>query len=528
MCKRRPFILLLTVLTITSFSCSEKPLTVDNMLTVLDSLELKLEWLDRRIALEEWSWHARGTSDSLTFYKELYRSVVLDEEAFQYLQSGGHLLTDEVDKRRYQILKALVVPAKVELNPEMVALADSLEAVHAGFQPIFDGSGKTADFLQRTLRTAGDRSRRELAFRTWCAAGDDLADGLERLLRMRNQLTQRLGYNNFLGLKFNALGLNIDEYRGLLRDLKAGSEPAYREILDEIKTSLNISQPEYWDLAFAYSAALGRVDAYFPPDERITQIKTGLKQVGFDLDKLPIYFDLGTPEEGPRPAQLFLTKPPFEQRIIGGVPGGVDDVRDLLGAIGRAIHFAHITQDRPLFVNHVDGPWVEGMSRVIVSLVDEPGWLRGHAFLPEPLIQEYVEARRKLEVISLRETLLQLSFELEAYLNPNRNLNQLWWNLFEDHMLLPRHDDIRAWATNLEYITHPVSLQDGLFGELIAAQVRAFLVENYDGVFDSDMTHSFLVQSCFRYGGRYDWRELLKLSTDGQLNTDYLISGFED
>ncbi|TET95729.1 MAG: hypothetical protein E3J26_02335, partial [Candidatus Zixiibacteriota bacterium] len=80
-------ILALAVLLVLS-SCQEGQLTEEEVVSCLDSLEMKLEWLDYRLAEESWALYTEGRSDSLEFYRELYDYVTSDRETFEHLRQA--------------------------------------------------------------------------------------------------------------------------------------------------------------------------------------------------------------------------------------------------------------------------------------------------------------------------------------------------------------------------------------------------------------------------------------------------------
>ena len=521
----RRFILLsiiVAALLVSLNSCSEEPLTKENLLTTLDSLEHKLTWLDYRIESEQWHQHKYGYSDSLEFCQELYSDILRDGVAFHYLQNGANLLDNEVDQRRRDILFGEFLTGKIEFEVEIASLRKSLAKAAGRFSSNFDGSPRTQEFLYDAYRTDPDRVRRESAYRAWCAVGEEIGDDLEKLFRLRNQKTQRLGYNNFLALQFNASNVSLDAHMKLLRHLDSLSEAPYRAILDEIRNDINLPDLEIWDLGFAFAGIHRRVDGYFPGDAQLQFVSASLEDIGFDLDKLPIYVDEETPDLGRQPLRAYSIKPPHDLRVLGRVNGGFDGTLALLNQIGKAVHFSHVTQDEPLFITDVDDICVEAIGDVFENLPKDAQWLTTYAGMPAGLAEEFARSLKKEGVISLRASLLNAEFEVQAYLNPNRNITKLYWDLFEKYMLLPRHEDLKPWATVTCYAARPAATQYALYADLVAAQTLDFMRQNYGGVVANEMTSSFLTQNYFRFGGRYDWRELVKRGTDEELNPRYL------
>ena len=508
---------------LTLSSCREQRLTVDEVLLVLDSLEMKLEWLDYRIAEESWELYTEGRSDSLELYRGLYDYVTSDRGTFEHLRQAKQLLTDGEDQRRRELAYSTLLLSRVEARGGIARLRDSLAVVDINYRAEFEGEKRSANFLYRTYRSDRSRIRREIAYRAWCSVGLELADGLEQLFRLRNQQARRLGYNNFLGLVFARQGLETQEYLTLLRQLDSLSERQYEAILDKAKGKLGLNDLEIWDLAYAYSDINGEVDRYFPADSQLLYIKRSLKKIDFNLDQLPIYFDLASREGKSQFAYAFPIKPPYDLRVLANLSDGLYSTRVLLHEIGHAVHFTHIAQDRPLFTNALSASWAEGMAQIAAALCDERSWLETYPHMPAEVINRYITAKHEQDIIYLRTTLMRLYFEYEAYANPNRDLNKLYWDLFEKYLKLPRHDEIKPWAAIIHYTTHPVYLHNYLIADIIAAQTINFLKRNYGTVVDNPMVGSFLVQNYFRFGSRYDWRELLERGTGEKLNPNYLI-----
>lgn len=515
-------ILALAVLLVLS-SCQEVQLTEEEVVSCLDSLEMKLEWLDYRIAEESWELYTEGRSDSLEFYRELYDYVTSDRETFEHLRPAKHLLTDEADQRRRELAYSTLLLSRVEARRDIARLRDSLAVVDINYRAEFEGEKRSSNYLYRTYRTDRSPIRRDIAYRAWCSVGLELADGLEQLFRLRNQQARRLGYNNFLGLVFAQQGLETREYLTLLRQLDSLSEKQYESILDKAKGKLGLNDLEIWDLAYAYAHINGEVDRYFPADSQLLYIKRSLKKIDINLDQLPIYFDLASREGKSQFAYAFPIKPPYDLRVLANLSDGLYSTRVLLHEIGHAVHFTHIAQDRPLFKNTLSASWAEGMAQIAAALCDERSWLETYAAMPAGLIDRYITAKQERDIIYLRTTLMRLYFEYEAYVNPNRDLNKLYWDLFERYLLLPRHDEIKPWAAIIHYTTHPVYLHNYLIADIIAAQTVDYLKKNYGVVVDNPMVGSFLVQNYFRFGSRYDWRELLERGTGERLNPEYLM-----
>lgn len=504
-------------------SCSQQQVSREQLLATMDSLEHKVEWLEYKNMLETWDYYSTGEADSLEFYEALYNELLQDPGLVSSLQVGKSVLTDEIDLRRRDLLLAQVLWGKVETAPEVTGLRDSLAQIDQIFRPEFEGQEQSRRYVYDVYRYDSNRRRRQSAYRSWTAVGDEIADGLSRLFRVRNQLARQLGYNNFFAMVFKVYGFDVDEYRAMLNLLDSMTLKPYTGILDRIGAKLNLDDLEYWDLGYAYADINGSVDRYFPADSQMVYIKQSLKAMDLNLDKLPIYFDLEAREGKSEYVFSIPIKPPHDVRVMGRQTDGLYSALLLLHEIGHAIHFSSVVQDREIFARNINGSWSEGMAAIIVGLLREKGWLTKYGKLPPALADSYLLALKEQTIISLRMRLTWLRFEYEAYANPNRDINKLYWDLFEKYMRLPRHDEIKPWASIMHFTSVPVYLQNYIYADIIAAQTLNYIHDNYGEMVDNPRASAFLVQNYYRFGARYRWQELLKRGTNEELTIKYYI-----
>ncbi|HOP06773.1 MAG TPA: M3 family metallopeptidase [candidate division Zixibacteria bacterium] len=515
---------LLPVLMLGAISCQQTQVTLEDVRLTLDSLEQKFVWLDFRIMQEYWDLYTTGQSDSLDYYRDLYAGVVADDEAFQILKEGERLIDDDVDHRRWEIIFANFLIGRAEDNPSVSALRDSLSRIDIHFRPEFEGEESSADELRRIARHDRSRDRREAAYRASVSLGEEMADGLERLIRMRNQYARKLGYNNFLAMNFSRSEIDLHDHLALLERLDQATSDRYKAILTDAEKTLGYSDIDVWDLGYATADVTSKIDAYFPVDSQMVFVYRSLDSIGFNIDKLPIFIDLESREGRSQFAYAFPIKPPYDIRVMANLYDGIGSITVILHELGHALHSAYVAQDRELFNVHLDGSWTEGMAQIIASLTENRRWLIEVAHVPAGLADEYLQLTKDKEVIYQRQNLTWLMFEYEAYNSPGQDLNKLYWDLYERYVMLPRHDDIYPWAATIHFTTHPVYVQNYLYADIVCAQTLAYFEKNDMNLAGDPSTRSFLIQNYMRFGSRYPWLELLERGTGEPMNPAYFIA----
>ncbi len=524
------YLQIVSILLISSilFSCSDKKEEVTTSIDVMphvDEFENKTEWLNYRIALESWELYTTGQADSLDFYNGLYRKLLEEPELIAAMNEKNPQIEDEDDLRRFHLVQKAVLSGQVEEQQGIVSIRDSLSKININYRAQFEGNSITSNKLYKIFRSDNSRTRRESAYRAWVSVGTEMQEGIQALFVLRNQQAKKLGFKNYFELSLNYQGIDLDEYKTLLDELESLTEKPYAEILQKIKGKLRVSDPEIWDISYAYKNINSKIDDYLPVDSQMRFIKRSLKNIGFDINKLPIFFDLESRPGKSQFAYAFTIKAPDDMRVLANLTDGILSTKTLMHEIGHALHSGFIKQDKSLFSNiMIDGIWAEAMGQTLASLINNRDWLTNYARIPKSVADAYLDSKKETDIIYLRTTLMRLNFELEAYQNPQKGLNVIYWDLFEKFMMLPRHDDIYPWASIIHYTTHPVYLQNYLYADMIAAQNIAFLNESYGSIVANNNTKSFLVQNYFRFGAKYDWRELLKRGTDSKLKPEHFIT----
>lgn len=508
-------------------ACREKPIATGSVQSTLDSLEQKLNWLTYRIGVEEWNKCQSGRSDSLEFFYKLRYHTLLDQQTRSLLIQGRGLLETELDQRRCDILLSQIMPGSIESHTRVVHLRDSL-------LDLFDSDGNCFDEEIDHLIPLGvawsdckTSECRESRFRQWAAKGDQLAEGIARLVRLRNHYSSQLGYSNYMNLYFKYAGLPTDDYSGLLDQIDSITAAPYQQVIKSVRALSGGGAVDLWDLNLTWEGAVRRVDRYFPADSQLIFARRTLTSSGFDLDKLPIYFDVDRNKDSQPFVKAQVIRSPHDIRIALNPGDGIWFAERLMHEMGNALHMAYLIQDRELFGLTVDDAWQEGMSTLISSICSDQDWLVSQAHLPVDLAQQYSLARSTASVVELRWLVMLLKFEMACYQNPPHDFNRLYWDTFEEIMFLPRHDDLIPWAAISSFVRRPAKFQRYLFGNMIAAQSLDYLAGTF-GTGNSAQVQAFLVQNYFRFGSRYEWGDLIERGTGQKLSPLFLLSNTDN
>ena len=140
-------ILFTVVVSLVLGSCSQRQVSEADLLATLDTLAVKLEWLDHQSSLQYWKMYTEGEADSLEFYQGLHSELVNDQDLYNQLQAGRSLLTNDEDRQRRNLFLYNILYGRVEDDPEIASLRDSLSSADIKNRAEFEGEKRSASYM---------------------------------------------------------------------------------------------------------------------------------------------------------------------------------------------------------------------------------------------------------------------------------------------------------------------------------------------------------------------------------------------
>jgi peptidyl-dipeptidase A len=170
----------------------------------------------------------------------------------------------------------------------------------------------------------------------------------------------------------------------------------------------------------------------------------------------------------------------------------------------------------------------EAIAILMGALTRDEDWLRQILQLPKEEAQRYAEAGKEQEradrLIFTRWCLVMTHFERGLYGDPERDLDEHWWELVERYQMLRGPERMAPdWAAKIHIALEPVYYQNYELGMLVAAQVRDRMKGEVGGIVGRDEAGQWLRERFFWPGAREDWSAHMKSATGEALNARYFI-----
>jgi len=512
-----PALVLLALMAAPSGAISQ-PGNASDYAEQLDSLEHKLVWIEKRFAQEQLSLLLGGRADSVEFFPRLRRRV-LSSAFVENSENPDELTPGSIDHRRYLLLQPGCRLAQVDINRTVRSTYDTLQTFFVSDRRASARTRK--DSLLAVVNEGNRRSEREAAWRFLAAAPESEAHAMARLFRLRNQVTGKMGYRNYFSLLNQSMIPVGSDYGRRLDEIDSVTARAYSRLINDLKASYQPGSVEIWDLKSSFDNTLSEADGYFPANGQDDLVKATLGALGFDLDNLPIYFHSDSVSLSAGHFETIAVDAPNDVRIVGQPVDGFRSMTALMRAAGIAVYFTKIREGSPTFLHLVDQAWVDAIGDFFESLCYDEEWLTRFAGVPTALTRRLKSTYGSFQLIDTRQDLVMARFEWDIYNSQITDANDRYWEFFSDIMQLPKHDDLSPWASEHRLVDRPLSFYNRLLARSAASQTMGYLKEDYPSLFSSQVG-SFLIHNYFRFGNRYDWRELVERATGKPLSVVYL------
>jgi len=507
-------------------SCSPQPVTKQEIITFIDRFEEEYEYLNRRIAEIEWSLNTgRSDSptmrDSLNLYRDALKQLTGNPESLPTIKSYLSMVDDGDRSKKLEIIYRICRKSVINSDPEINRDIEALQRKYRDFTPIFEGESYNYNSLRQLLSREENRQRRRNIWAALQSSGEAHAEELVSVIRKRNHLVSQLGYNSYYDLMLLTDEIDEKQLDRFIEELDRLSREPYKNAIDSLARELGLENIRAWDIEFALGRVDYRLDDYYPADNQRDLLQTTLAGIDFKIQSLPIYFADSDQSAQVTDRNLYAINIPDDIRIYYDPQKGRESFRSFFGLAGKALYRVHIDPDGYLMTMPPSPCFEEAMGKIISGLTQLRAWKRKYAGMPEPLSIEASADRDVRRLYRLRQSLLKIAFERTMYDNPFADMQEIYATLYEKYMMFPLEVSLYGWAADNDYLVKPVSCQNELIADCLAAQTFAYLNDKYGSVLDNEHTREFLVQNYFRFGGRDHWQTLLERGTGEKLTAKY-------
>lgn len=457
----------------------------------------RLDWIFQQQA--KFSLDQVADRDSLKFYIDLERWLLAGE---------GHMVSHigEMDSHERQSLTrsdSLVWMAMVRsylgltsgpLGPVALPQFETMRSL------------ENRGTLQRTLRRSINRTEREEAYRRLYGTGlRDISEREQALVDRATALSILSRINQFSSLDLLFEGESLD-LATTLHALDSATMGPYQDVK---RSLLNDERPEIWDLGLYRARASAGSETKFPADSLIDLVQQTFAMLGFDLEAMPLYYELEINEQVGTDLRVVPIESPYDLRITGMLGSGLSSLSELMGSVGEAVYLSEITEKDQAFRLLIDPAWKESIHAFFANLCYTPWWLAAVGGYGQGEVERVSRAADDAVLVELRLYLAEALFDFDLISGKSIEVNRTYWQKMLETLDIPRHPDLSPWA-------YEPALGLGLTrltGHLAGDHLIEYVEREYFDSGRADEVRAFLVHNLFRYGARYPWNDVLTRAT---------------
>jgi peptidyl-dipeptidase A len=520
------------------------------IVSFLENENRQLQGLYKEWTNASWMVNTTGTKEwqaKEAAAEERYRSYLSDPERFRQIKS--HLEKTQAGtveerqlRRLYQSALENQIPA--DTIAEMVHLSTSLSNVFNTFRAQVDGKKMTENEIREILRTNRDQELRRKAWEASKEVGREVADGLLRLVKIRNEAARRLGYEDYHHLSFELSELDRDEIYAMFKRLKKMTDEPFRRVKAEIDEELakrfksdqeKLRPWHYSDPFFQEAPAIPEADiTTFLREKSVEKVTADtFDAMGLEIRDLLSKSDLYEREGKNQHAFCLDMDREGDVRVLCNIKSNQYWMETMLHEFGHAVYDKYVDHRLPFILRapaHIFT--TEAVAMWFGRMVREREWMEKFLGLTKKQLNEITPKVKKMlqrqMLITARWVMTFVFFERELYARPDQDLNRLWWKLVREIQFVhpPDETDRPHWAAKIHFTIAPVYYQNYLLGELMASQLDRHIRRHVSPELFTEKTGRYLLEHIFFPGDRWGWRGLLQRATGESLNPSHFVEQF--
>lgn len=527
----------------------------------IEEHEANIKPIETELGLAWWKAYTTGKKEDFHAKEEVQNrlnTALADPVRFKRLKEIRGAVTKELDTdplvvRQLDLLylQYLAKQLDPEFLKEMTALENTVEKVFSTYRAEVDGKKMADSVIRKVLKESKNTSYRKKVWEASKGVSRLVEADLKKLVKLRNQAAQKLGFKDFHQMNLELSELKQEEVRKLFDELHQLTREPFRSVKAEIDSQLakdygipaeELRPWHYHDPFFQEAPSISGVDfdALYAQADILKLCREFYAGIGLPVDSVLAASDLFE-KEGKNP-HAFCTDIDREGdvRVLANIVPSEYWMATMLHELGHAVYSStYIPQSVPYVLRtcaHI--LTTEGIAMMFEKFSKSTDWLQAMGIEvknPEAFNKAGARLRKFQLPIFAAWSQVMFRFEMKMYRNPDQDLNKLWWDLVEKYQMVrrPVRRNAPDFAAKIHIVSAPAYYHNYLMGQLFASQVheaiaRQVLNEDparalYNG---KNAVGQFLKEKIFSPGCSVHWSELTRQATGRELNAKAFAAEF--
>ncbi|HNY77378.1 MAG: M2 family metallopeptidase [Sedimentisphaerales bacterium] len=519
----------------------------------------KIKPIEKEAALASWNAAITGDANDYDLSSELtlqLRRIYSNPDEFAFLKalraSGDirdPMLARQLDVLYNKYLTNQIEPALLE---KIVALGTEIEKRFSTFRGVIDGENVTDNEIKTILKEQTNRVIKKQAWEASKQVGQAVAADLIRLVKLRNQAAQELGFDNYHTLVLATGEQDVNDLDRLFNELYELTDAPFARLKSELdqmlaaRSGIAVQEMMPWDYhdpffqetPMVYSLDL---DVSYKDKDVRELAKAFYAGVGLPVDAILARSDLYEKEGKNQHAFCTDIDREGDVRILCNLVNNETWMETLLHELGHGVYDLYHDPEVPYLLREPAHAFTtEAIAMLFGRLSRDPAWMQAMLNLSDRQRAEIAAVSDKYaqlkQLIFARWAMVMYFFEKQLYADPDQDLDALWWDLVEKYQLVQRpprrHEP--DWAAKIHFTIAPCYYHNYMLGELLASQLHHHLVHKVLKLDAADTASyvgkpkvgRFLKKKVFEAGDVYPWNTMIERATGEPLSPRYFVEQF--
>jgi oligoendopeptidase F len=490
-----------------------------NASTVHDQLDRKENALEQLYAKYWQIQYQLEQGDTSVSDKDVQREIrnVINDAAF-LAELKGTSFNDRVLQRRRELFLQAATDSQISTDPDLATLVEAIRKDGSAMRYQVDGRLLDRAELDNTLEQQPDRQTRRNAWYAEAELTKLTGSRISQAIKLRNGLGQRYAGESFTDFMLNRRATDRASLAHWYEQIRTSTEPAFQDLLSQIKRELQVEKVEPWDFEYYFSTftrGLEQKLGWAGGWERTEKVASLL---GFDFKHLPVDVKITDITFGGYTMPIWYGK---EIKMLVSKHTGVRFSDTILHESGHALHFTLVQEPTFILRDNYPPPMDEGLGQTMSLMLFRPEIATTIYSLTADQARSLTERRRLESNYALRLLMTDSEFELEAYHNPDQDLTALYDRICSKYLDVDcRHAN--TWGYDPFYAAIPMYQQNYVLAEMFAYQVHHTLAQKFGDKWGPE-AGSYLRDKFFARGGTLTLDEIMEAGTGEKLSASYLI-----
>lgn len=541
-------------------SCTSKQEKMEKRLAdYIAKLEQQVIPLSSEAAIASWDASISGKNEDYTKSEEaqiklvkIFADSVLYAELKEIRESD--LVKDSVLKRQMELLYPAFLRNQVDpqLLEQKIKMEANLEKKYSNFRAKVGGKMLTDNEIEGVLSSSTNSKELEQAWNAHKMIGQEVAADVIALVKVRNQIAQKLGYENYHTMNMTLSEQNPETILALFNELDSLTYGAFAQLKGDIDSYLSkrykISADKlmpwhYQNRYFQEAPKIYSVDLdKFYENQDLVQLTAKFNAgIGLNVDDIIAKSDLFEKPGKNQHAYCTDIDRSGDVRVLCNVKPTYSWMNTMLHEYGHAVYSKFNDPTKSYMLRDAAHSFTtEAIAMIMGRLASNPQWMLDMGIItPEQKKEIEGDCFKSLRLEQLtfsRWAQVMYRFEKEMYANPDQDLNALWWQLVEKYQMLkkPEGRNEPDWATKVHVALYPCYYHNYLMGEMLASQLNYYIATNV--LNNNDITTvsfvnkpevgKYLDEKVFKPGCLYEWNDMIERATGEKLTAKYYAKQF--